>query len=42
MVCQEEKMIGKIKVTRRQGRRSKQLLDDFKDATGYLKLKEKH
>jgi hypothetical protein len=28
------------KITGRQGRRRKQLLDDLKEETGYLKLKE--
>ena len=31
---------GKIKVTRRRGRRRKQLLDDLKEKTGYWKMKE--
>ena len=31
---------GRIEVTRRQGRRSKQLLDGFKENGGYWKLKE--
>jgi hypothetical protein len=31
---------GRIKVTGRRGRRRKQLLDDFKEARGYRKLKQ--
>jgi hypothetical protein len=31
---------GKIELTRRRGRRSKQLLDDLKEKRRYLKLKE--
>jgi hypothetical protein len=31
---------GKIRGTRRRGRRRKQLLDDFKEARRYWKLKE--
>jgi hypothetical protein len=31
---------GKIKVTRRRGRRRKKLLDDLKDRRGYSHLKE--
>jgi hypothetical protein len=33
-------MEGRMKVTRRQGRKWKKLLDDFKKRRGYLKLKE--
>ena len=36
----EEKIIGKIEVTRRRGRRRKKLLDDLKNRRGYCKLKE--
>ena len=36
----EEKIKGEIKVTRRQGRRRKKLLDDLKDRRGYSHLKE--
>ena len=36
----EEKIGGGIEVKGRQGRRSKQLLDDLKETTGYWKLKE--
>ena len=36
----EEKIKGDIEVTRRQGRRSKKLLDDLKDRRGYCHLKE--
>jgi hypothetical protein len=36
-----QKMIqGRREVTRRRGRRNKQLLDDFKPKRGYCKLKE--
>ena len=31
---------GQIKVTRRRGRRRKELLDDLKDRRGYCQLKE--
>jgi hypothetical protein len=36
----EGKIKGQIEVTRRQGRRRKQLLDDLKDRRGYCQLKE--
>ena len=36
----EGKIKGEIEVTRRQGRRRKKLLDDFKDRRGYCYLKE--
>ena len=36
----EGKIGGRIKVTRRQGRRRKELLDDFKETRGYWKFKE--
>ena len=36
----EEKIEGRIEVTERQGKRRKQLLDDFKVTTRYCKLKE--
>jgi hypothetical protein len=36
----EGKIEGRIKVTRRRGRRRKQLLDDLKEKRGYCKLKE--
>ena len=36
----EGKIQGEIEVTRRQGRRSKKLLDDLKDRRGYSHLKE--
>ena len=36
----EGKIKGDIEVTRRQGRRSKKLLDDLKDRRGYCHLKE--
>jgi hypothetical protein len=36
----EGKREGRIKVTRRRGRRRKQLLDDFGDRRGYSHLKE--
>jgi hypothetical protein len=36
----EGKIEGAIQVTGRQKRRCKQLLDDFKETTGYWKLKE--
>ena len=32
--------MGKMKVTRRRGRRRKKLLDDLKDRRGYTHLKE--
>jgi len=35
-------MEGRIEVTIRQGRGHKQLLDDLKETTDYLKLKEEH
>jgi hypothetical protein len=34
------KFEGRIKMTGRIGRRRKQLLDDFKEITGYWKLEE--
>ena len=36
----EGKIKGEIEMTRRQGRRRKQLLDDLKDRRGYCHLKE--
>jgi hypothetical protein len=36
----EGKIEGALEVSRRQGRRLKQLLDFFKKTKGYLKLKE--
>jgi hypothetical protein len=36
----EGKIEGTVKVTGRQGRRRKQLLDDLKETRGYWKLKE--
>ena len=36
----EGKIKGEMEVTRRRGRRSKKLLDDLKDRTGYSYLKE--
>ena len=36
----ERKIKGEREVTRRQGRRSKKLLDDLKDRRGYSHLKE--
>jgi hypothetical protein len=36
----EGKIEGRIEVTGRQGRRSKQLLDDLNETRGYWKLKE--
>jgi len=36
----EGKIKEQIEVTRRQGRRRKKLLDDFKDRRGYCELKE--
>ena len=36
----EGKIKGQIEVTRRRGRRRKNLLDDLKDGTGYCQLKE--
>ena len=36
----EGKIKGKIEVTRRRGRRRKELLDDLKDRRGYCQLKE--
>jgi hypothetical protein len=36
----EGKIRGRIKVTRRRGRRRKQLLDDLGDRTGYCHLKD--
>ena len=36
----EGKLKGQIEVTRRRGRRRKNLLDDFKDRRGYCQLKE--
>jgi len=33
----EGKIDGRIEVKRRRGRRHKQLLDDLKEKTGYLK-----
>jgi hypothetical protein len=36
----EGKIEGRIEMTGRRGRRRKQLLDDLKEKTGYLKLKE--
>jgi len=36
----EGKIKGQIEVTRRQGRKRKKLLDDFKDRRGYCELKE--
>ena len=36
----EGKIKGQTKVTRRQGRRHKKLLDDLKDRRGYCQLKE--
>ena len=35
----EGKIDGRMEVTRRRGRRRKQLQDDFKDRRGYYKLK---
>jgi hypothetical protein len=37
----EGKIAGRIEVTRRQGRRCKQLLDDLKKTREYWKFKEK-
>jgi hypothetical protein len=34
------KMEGRIEMTRRRGRRRDKLLDEFKEKTGYWKLKE--
>ena len=36
----EGKIKGEMEVTRRRGRRSKELFDDLKDRTGYSHLKE--
>ena len=36
----EGKIEGRMEVTGRRGRRSKQLLDDLKENRGYCKLKE--
>jgi hypothetical protein len=36
----EGKIGGRLEVTRRQGTRRKQLLDDFKESGGYWELKE--
>jgi len=36
----EGKMVGRIEVTGRRGRRSKQLLDELQENRGYWKLKE--
>ena len=36
----EGKTEGRLDVTRRQGRRRKQLLENLKEETGYWKLKE--
>ena len=36
----EEKIKGQIEVTRRRGRRRKELLDELKDRRGYCQLKE--
>jgi hypothetical protein len=36
----EGKVQGRIQVTGRQGKRSMQLLDNFKEKRGYFKLKE--
>jgi hypothetical protein len=36
----EEKVLGRIEMTRRRGRRRKQLLDDLKEKRRYWKLKE--
>jgi hypothetical protein len=36
----EGKLVGRIEMTGRRGRRRKQLLDDLKEKTGYWKLKE--
>jgi hypothetical protein len=36
----EGKIKGRIEVTRRRGRRRKELLDDFKERRGYSHLKE--
>ena len=36
----EGKIDRRIEVTRRRGRRRKQLLDDLKEKRGYCKLKE--
>ena len=36
----EGKIKGKMEVTRRRGRRRKELLDDLKDRRGYSHLKE--
>ena len=36
----EGKIKGQIEVTRRRGRRRKELLDDLKDRRGYCQLKE--
>jgi hypothetical protein len=38
----EGKIEARIELTRRRGRRRKQLLDDVKKRRGYWKLKEKH
>jgi hypothetical protein len=38
----EGKKKGRIEVTARWGRRRNQLLDDLKENTGYMKLKEKY
>jgi hypothetical protein len=37
----EGKIKGEMEVTRRRGRRRKELLDDLKDRRGYCHLKEK-
>jgi hypothetical protein len=36
----EEKIEGRVEVTRRRGRRHKQLVDDLREKRGYWKLKE--
>jgi hypothetical protein len=36
----EGKIVGRIEVTGRQGRRHTQLLDDLQEKKGYWKLKE--
>ena len=36
----EEKIEGRIEVTEIRGRRCKQLLEDLKEKTGFLKLEE--
>jgi len=36
----ERKVVGRLEVTGRRGRRRKQLLNDFKEKRGFWKLKE--